>query len=132
MGNKIFEGPLTKPTMEVEDRLQMLLFWFIKTVREIISSVMPGNICSESHKNHIFFFSEAMQTLTEFKLLKTDSSYINVNFTFLSQSTVKLEKTTNSLSKMIKEINDIQDKLNRSNCSEADAAKRNPFIFQYE
>jgi hypothetical protein len=24
---------------------------------------MPGNICSESHKNHIFFFGEVMQTL---------------------------------------------------------------------
>jgi hypothetical protein len=45
------------------------------------------------------------------------------NLSFLSQSTTKLEKTTN-LSQIITLINGSQYKLNKSNCSKADAVKQ--------
>jgi hypothetical protein len=51
-------------------------------------------------------------------------AYIHVNFDFLSQSIRKLEKTTNPLSETIKEINDFQDKLSKTNGSKADTVKR--------
>jgi hypothetical protein len=36
----------------------------------------------------------------EMKLLKTDLAYIHINFSFLSQSIIKLEKTTHLFSKI--------------------------------
>jgi hypothetical protein len=52
-------------------------------------------------------------------------AYIHANLIFLLQSTAKLEKTANLLSKTITEFNDIQDKLNKINCSAADAVNKN-------
>jgi DNA-binding protein Fis len=46
------------------------------------------------------------------------------NFSFLSQSTTKLKKTTNLVSETIKAINDYQDKLNKINGSKADTVKQ--------
>jgi hypothetical protein len=57
------------------------------------------------------------------KVLETDLAYIHANFSFLSQSITKLEKTIN-LSETIKEINDIQEKLNKINGSKVDALKQ--------
>jgi hypothetical protein len=52
--------------------------------------------------------------LKSIKGAKTDLAYIHVNLCFLSQSITKLEMKTNLLYETIKEINDIQDKLQKS------------------
>jgi hypothetical protein len=49
--------------------------------------------------------------INELRVLKTNLAYIHVNFSFLSQTRTKLEKNTNLLSEIIKEIN---AKLNES------------------
>jgi hypothetical protein len=50
----------------------------------------------------------------ELKVLTSDLAYIRANFSFLSQSITKFEVITNLLSKTIKEINDIEDRLKKS------------------
>jgi alpha-D-ribose 1-methylphosphonate 5-triphosphate diphosphatase PhnM len=60
----------------------------------------------------------------ELKVLKTDLAYIHANFSFQSQSTMKLEKTTNLFSETIKEINNIQDKVNKTTGLKADVVKQ--------
>jgi hypothetical protein len=54
------------------------------------------------------------QDSNELKVLETDLAYIYANFSFLLQSIRKLEMTRNLLSETVKEINDIQDKLEKS------------------
>jgi hypothetical protein len=48
-------------------------------------------------------------------LIITVLSYIHENISFLSQSTINLEKTTDFLSITIKEIKKLQGKVNRLN-----------------
>jgi hypothetical protein len=57
-------------------------------------------------------------------VLKTDLAYIHANFSFLSQPVTKLEKATNLLSQTIREINDVQDKLNKTNGSTVNAGNK--------
>jgi hypothetical protein len=55
-GKKIFGCPLVKQPVQVEERLQMLLKFKkpSSTVGAIISSVIQGNVCSESHNGMCF------------------------------------------------------------------------------
>jgi lipopolysaccharide biosynthesis protein len=62
----------------------------------------------------ITILQDVFQYSNELKVIKTDLAYIRANFSFLSQSITKLEMTTNLLSKTVKEINYIQDKLKKS------------------
>jgi hypothetical protein len=62
----------------------------------------------------ITILQDIFQYSNELKVLKTDLAYIRANFSFLSQSITKFEMTTNLLSKTVKEINYIQDKLKKS------------------
>lgn len=45
-----------------------------------------------------------------------DMQYCHVDFSFLLQSVAKIEKTAGLQSETIKEMNNIQDKLNKMNC----------------
>jgi prefoldin subunit 5 len=58
------------------------------------------------------------------KVLRTGLAYIHANFSILLQSITKLEKATNLLSETIKEINNIQDKPNKTKGLKVDAAKQ--------
>jgi hypothetical protein len=72
----------------------------------------------------IAILQDIFKDSNELKVLKTDLAYVHANFSFLLQSITKLEKTTNLLTDTIKEINNIQDKLNEINSSNADAVKQ--------
>jgi hypothetical protein len=63
--------------------------------------------------------------LSFIKLYTQQDAYNKGNFNFLSQSGTTLEKKINLLSEVIKEINNTQDKPNKTNDSEADAMKQN-------
>jgi hypothetical protein len=50
----------------------------------------------------------------ELKVLKIDLAYVHANLSFVIQSRIKFKMTTTLLSKAIKDINDMQDKLGKN------------------
>jgi 5'(3')-deoxyribonucleotidase len=53
---------------------------------------------------------------------------MHVDFSFLLQCVAKMETTTTLLSETIKEMNTIQDKLNKMNCLKSLAVKNSTHI----
>jgi uncharacterized coiled-coil DUF342 family protein len=75
----------------------------------------------------IAILQETYNDSNELKALKTNLANINANLSFVMQSITELVKTINLVLETIKEICNIQDKLNKITGSETDAVKQKCF-----
>jgi hypothetical protein len=81
---------------------------------EIFSSRVNELDSDDDDASSVSILQHMFKDSNKLKVLKSDLAYIHANFSFLSQYIRKLDKTTILLSETIKEINDIQDKQNKT------------------
>jgi glutaminase len=82
-----------------------------KTLKSVFCSVV--NELDGGCTSYIAILQEICNDPNELKVLKADLAYIHTDLSFPLQSITKFVKATNLLSETVKEISDIQDKLNR-------------------